>query len=739
MTNVKYLKVALDTPLRNTFDYLPPNNFNHSKLQIGQMVLVPFATRKLVGVIVEITNHTAVEADKLKAVISVLDNGNLLPLDVMQLCRWSANYYHHSIGEVFACALPSLIKTGASTNLQQIKFWHLNKNLNLANLPKLSIKQREIVHIFQQHPDGISEKVMQSLKLSTSVINVLLKKNIIVVQYQEVEKSPKPLNLLAQTEINLNAQQKNALDVVSDNLDSFKVFLLAGVTGSGKTEIYLQLIRLVIENNMQVLVLIPEINLTPQTLARFSARFNAKIAVIHSGVSDKEKMKAWIAARDGDADIIIGTRSAIFTPLPKLGLIIVDEEHDQSYKQQETLRYNARDLAVIRAKMANAPLLLGSATPSLESLHNVKLGKYQLLNLPKRAGGASLPKFFLVDIKGAQLNNGITNSVLDEIAQTLKNKQQVLVFLNKRGFAQVMLCHDCGYVLDCPNCDARLVFHQKNNILRCHHCEYTTVKATNCPKCGSHQLIAVGFGTERIEENLARLFSDYKVLRVDRDSASTKDALADIFSIVHSGTPCILVGTQMLAKGHHFPLVTLVVILDIDNGLYSSDFRAVEKMAQTVVQVAGRAGREQNPGKVLIQTHMPNHKLLQQLTQHGYLDFADIALRERSEANLPPFSFMALIRSSAIKIEATKQFLKQVAEHANIELLRLKITSVEVLGPVAASMAYRAGRYRMQLLLQSNNRADLHKLVQILILVIENMPEAKKVRWSIDVDPIDLF
>jgi len=739
MNGVKYLKVALNLPFRRTFDYLPPKNFDLSKLQIGQMVLVPFGTRKLTGVVIDFTNNTEIPLDSLKEVIAVLDNGTQIAEDVINLCKWTANYYHHSIGEVFNCALPALLKAGESTDLHQAKFWLLNENIDVNDLPKVTIKQREIIHIFTQHPDGISEKLINSLRISKNILATMLAKNIIQIEYRTVKPQARPANLLAQTELVLNSEQSNAVDAIISHLDEFKVFLLAGVTGSGKTEIYLQLIRYALQNKLQVLVLIPEINLTPQTLARFSARFNAKIAVIHSSVSDKDKFKAWVNARDGEADIVIGTRSAIFTPLPNLGLIIVDEEHDQSYKQQESLRYNARDLAIVRGKTANIPVVLGSATASLESLHNVQTGKYQLLNLPHRAGGASLPSFAVIDVKGKKLNAGITTELQDAIAQTLANNQQVLVFLNKRGFAQVLLCHDCGHTLECPHCDARLVFHQKRNILRCHHCEYVISKPNKCPNCGSLQLVPVGAGTERAEDMLQQMFKQYPVFRVDRDTTTKKEALTTIFAQVQSGKPCILVGTQMLAKGHHFPMVTLVAILDVDNGLYSTDFRATEKMAQTIMQVAGRAGRAQNVGKVLIQTHLPNHNLLNTLTKNGYLEFARQALEEREQANLPPFSFMALIRSSAIKVQNADEFLEKVTEYAQIEILRLKITDVELSGVLDAPMAYRARRYRKQLLIQSTSRADLHNLLKVLIPTIENLPQAKKVRWSVDVDPIDMY
>jgi len=745
MNGSKYLTIALNTPLRRNFDYLPPYNCDLTQLQIGQRVRVPFARRELIGVLLDVTSSTQVLPHKLKQARQILDIEPPLPPDLIKLCKWIASYYQHNIGEVFACAMPTLLNQGEQACAKQAKFWVLAPDFSFDNLSEISItpRQLEILQIFAQHPNGISEKLLQSLflakQITKPVLNALMAKNLVMIAYRDNPIMPKPHNLLAEPELLLNDEQRAALDVISENLNSFKVSLLYGVTGSGKTEVYLQLIRYVIASGKQVLVLIPEINLTPQTLARFSSRFNARIVVLHSNLTDRMRLNAWLAARNNEAEIIIGTRSAIFTPLANLGLIIVDEEHDSSYKQQESLRYHARDLACVRAKMANVPLVLGSATPSLESLHNANNGRYQLLQLTQRAGGANLPTMQTLDLKGQHLTAGLAPQLQAAIAQTLALGQQVLVFLNRRGFAQVLLCHDCGYVCECKHCDARLVLHQKRNVLQCHHCDHVELKRSSCPKCGSSQMVALGAGTERVEEALQQMFSDYPVLRVDRDSIKGKDSLEQIFAEVQTGKPCILLGTQMLAKGHHFPMVTLVAVLDIDNGLYSNDFRAIEKTAQMILQVAGRAGRASNAGTVLIQTHLPNHPLLQQLISSGYLSFAEKTLSTRKDANLPPFSFMVMLRSSSVLIEPATVFLERSAEYAEIELMRLKLEDVELLGPIAAPMAYRAGRYRMQLLLQSNSRTNLHKLLQVLIPIISNLPEARKVRWSVDVDPVDLF
>jgi len=456
-------------------------------------------------------------------------------------------------------------------------------------------------------------------------------------------------------------------------------------------------------------------------------------------VNDRERLDAWLAARDGEADIVIGTRSALFTPLKNPGLIIIDEEHDASYKQQEGLRYHARDLALLRARQENLPIVLGSATPSLESLHNAHAGRYALLKLTRRAGGARPPRFLRLDVKSRPLDSGISGPLQQAIAQTLAAGQQVLVFLNRRGFAPTLLCHDCGWLSQCPRCDARMTLHQRHHELRCHHCGHVERPPSNCPQCAKVDLRPVGAGTERAEERLGILFPDYPVLRIDRDSTARKGAMEQLFGTINRGEPCLLVGTQMLAKGHHFPRVTLVAILDADGGLFSADFRASERMAQLIVQVAGRAGRAEEPGRVIIQTHLADHPLLVQLTEQGYFAFAEQALSERRAAGLPPFSHLALLRAEAHRPGQAEEFLDQACGLAERLLDELQLSGIELLGPVPAPMERRAGRYRAQLLLQGNSRAPLHRLMSAWLVQLEQLPGGRAVRWSLDVDPIDLF
>jgi len=592
--------------------------------------------------------------------------------------------------------------------------------------------------VLAQHPHGVPQRLLAHLHLNRESLNLLLAKGLLEVNRRAHVPIPAPAHWLAQPELILNDQQQAAFAAVQAKAGEFAAFLLDGVTGSGKTEVYLQLIRATLQAGKQALVLIPEINLGPQTLSRFTRRFNARIALLHSARSDQERLMAWLAAREGEADIVIGTRSALFTPLPRLGLIVVDEEHDSSYKQQEGLRYHARDLALVRAQQEGVPIVLGSATPALETLHNAESGRYHWLHLSKRAAGAGAPRFIRLDVKSRLLDSGISEPLGKAIGETLANGQQVLVFLNRRGFAPVLCCHDCGWLSECPRCDARMTLHQQSGELRCHHCGYVKARPKQCPDCGQVDLRPLGAGTERAEQRLSILFPDYPVLRIDRDSTRRKGTLEQLLNQVQRGEPCILLGTQMLAKGHHFPQVTLVAILDADSGLFSADFRAGERMAQQIVQVAGRAGRAEQPGQVIIQSHLADHPLLVQLCEQGYAAFAKQALQERKAAELPPFSHLALLRAQATQPKLGLNFLDsacQLAENLQAELG----SSVELLGPIPAPMERRAGKHRAQLLLKSANRAELHRLLTPWLVALEGQRSSARVRWSLDVDPMDLF
>lgn len=544
----------------------------------------------------------------------------------------------------------------------------------------------------------------------------------------------KPKTLIPATELELNTAQQNAIDKVQTSFGIFKSFLLDGVTGSGKTEVYMQLIAATIAQNKQVLMLIPEINLTPQTLMRFEERFAVPISVLHSQISEKKRAVAWLQAKEGIAPIVLGTRLAAFTPLKNPGLFIIDEEHDLSFKQQDHFRYSARDLLLKRAQLEQCPIVLGTATPSLETWHNAKSGRYQILELPERAGTAKKPVIEIIDIRHKQLDAGLSNNLLTQIKEHLDNNSQVLLFLNRRGYAPVLMCFECGWHQACKRCDSNMILHYHSNILRCHHCEAQNTIPKVCPQCNDPNISSVGLGTQQIEECLAKHFPNANIARVDKDSIHTKNQLQAVLDKVHDQTTDILIGTQMLAKGHHFPNLSLVAIVDIDSALFSADFRATERVGQLITQVSGRSGRGNKLGKVVLQTTHPDNPLLTTLIYKGYHAFLHILLQERKATNLPPFSYQVLIRAETKQPSIANNFLKLIKD-----LIQSLSKDISCLGPIPAPMEKRQGYYRAQLLLQ----ADQRKFLQIMLATITPQIEAHKlsrsVRWSIDVDPLDMY
>lgn len=532
----------------------------------------------------------------------------------------------------------------------------------------------------------------------------------------------------------LNSAQQSALDAIQAAQNSFQVLLLDGVTGSGKTEVYLQAIAKVLQEQKQVLVLVPEIGLTPQTIQRFRERFTVPIVSLHSGMTEKQRLHAWLHAKSGAAQIVIGTRSAIFTPFADLGLIIIDEEHDLSFKQQDSFRYHARDVAIMRAHFKHIPVVLGSATPSLETLHNARQKRYQHLQLPERAGAALLPTFHILDIRNLKLEQGLSQPLLNAMQQHLENGDQVMLFLNRRGYSPVLMCPACGWMAKCKRCDARMTYHYKAARLHCHHCDAQKNILTKCEGCGAADLQALGQGTERLEKFLTTYFANYSIARIDRDSTRRKGAMEDLLTRIQNGEHQILIGTQMLAKGHHFPNVTLVGVVDADGGFFSADFRALERLGQLLLQVSGRAGRDEKPGTVVIQTEHPDHPLLYQLLHENYHKFSSSLLLERGQAELPPYAFFALFRAEAHRQDHANDFLQQVKNN-----LEPNHANIQVMGPVAAPMPRRAGRHRVQLLLQAKHRSHLQATLKILLPRIEAIALKQRVRWSLDVDPLEMF
>lgn len=733
------LQVALPSPLRRLFDYKAPARVRTEQLQVGLRIRVPFGNRQMIGFIAGLTDQSTVPANKLKRATELIDQSPLLPDSLWRLCCWTASYYQHGLGDTLSSALPVLLRQGDPAIARQAVIWKLLPGAYPEH-PAISRapKQKEAVQTLSRHPHGLSHALITQWGLTRDALEALERKGLAERVSQSPHHVAEPLPIIRETPLTPNSEQQAALDAILQ-AKGFNVWLLDGVTGSGKTEIYLQAIEHCLQQQRQALVLIPEIGLTPQTLERFRRRFNVPVVILHSGLNDRERLDAWVSARNGEAEIVIGTRSAIFTPFAWLGLIIVDEEHDLSYKQQDGLRYNARDIAIYRARLDQAAVILGSATPSFESLHNVQRGRYQLLQLTERAGNAQPPTLQCLDIRSRPLEGGMSRPLIQLMGEHLQRGNQVLVFINRRGFAPTLMCHDCGWMAECLRCDARMTVHQSPSQLQCHHCGSQRRLDRCCPKCQSEDLRPIGAGTERTEEHLIERFPDFPVLRIDRDTMSRKQAMQTMLARIHSAEPCLLVGTQMLAKGHHFPDVTLVAILDADGGLFSADFRGPERMAQQIVQVAGRAGRAEKPGQVLIQTHMAEHQMLIDLTTEGYSYFAQRELEGRRNAQLPPYSSMALLRAEANSAAQTNAFLDEAYAQAERLTESTLITGVDLLGPVPSPMERRAGRYRAQLLVQATQRSTLHKLLHLWLPIIEQHPLARRVRWSIDVDPLDMF
>lgn len=744
------LRVALPTPLRRLFDYLPAKG--QSLPEPGTRVQVPFGSRQLIGLLVDRVDDSEVPVNKLKAARDYLDQQPLFDRAHLEFLLWVAHYYHQPVGEVIQVALPQLLRQGQALHPPQQPRWQLTEAGEASSLDELkrAPRQAQLVEFLKRRQTAPLQKEILAAGFNAAQLKALAEKGLIE-SYTLKRKSqgvglpvlpqeaPQPKEVLAEIPLKLTSEQDAVLQLLLAGLGRFQPHLLLGVTGSGKTEVYLQLIQHVLERGEQALVLIPEIGLTPQTLGRFQRRFNRRVVALHSGLTDRERLNAWRAASEGKAAVVLGTRSAVFTPLPKLGVIIVDEEHDASFKQQDSVRYQARDLAVMRAKRCQVPVLLGSATPSLESLAHGLDRQYRLHHLTQRPEEqVTVPQPKLLDIRSRKLVSGFSEPLLKVMGQHLAQGNQVLVLLNRRGFAPVLMCTECGWIAGCTHCDARMTWHREPAKLHCHHCDHQQPLPAACPQCGHPELHPLGSGTERAEETLQERFPDFPVIRLDRDSVRGRHALQDKLDQIAHAKPGILLGTQMLAKGHHFPDVTLATVLDADHGLYSSDPRAMERTAQLLIQVAGRAGRAAKPGEVVIQTHHSDDPRLEKLCVQGYEALAKDLLAERRKAAWPPYAFLAIWRAEAPQMQAVEALMQTLFSRAQESLVECP-EAVSLLGPVPAPMERRQGRYHMQLLFHAEKRAPLHRLIARILPWLETAPEARKARWSLDIDPDDLF
>ncbi|MCB1760805.1 MAG: primosomal protein N' [Gammaproteobacteria bacterium] len=731
------MRVAIAVPVFTLFDYLPPQGIGQKDLRPGMRARVPFGRGERTALIFEVATEARHSPTRLKRVSQLIDPEPILRAGDLELLRWTAEYYQHPIGEVVANALPVRLRQGKPLSALQAAVWCLTASGRAQPPSELTRapRQARLLRLLQNADTPLSqERIYRQFGPCLALLRRLEARGWLdrggldpaVADVFAGAQAPAP---------QLNREQRAAVERVTASLDRFRAHLLEGVTGSGKTEVYLALIEAVVARGCQALVLVPEIGLTPQLMQRFQRRLAVPLALLHSGLGEVERAAAWNRARLGVAGVVIGTRSSLFTPLPNLGLVVVDEEHDLSFKQQDGVRYSARDLAVYRAQRSRCPVVLGSATPSFESLKNAAEGRYLALHLSRRAGGAQAPRVELMDIRSVKLDAGVSPRLAGMVGEELAAGNQVLLFLNRRGYAPVFTCHDCGWLAQCQRCDARMTVHQSSQRLDCHHCGASRTLPLRCPECGGESLLRLGQGTERLEAMLRERFPQYGVVRIDRDATRRRGSLGARLEEIKSGKYSLLLGTQMLAKGHHFPGVTLVGVLDLDQGLFGADYRSTERMAQLLVQVAGRAGRADKPGRVQVQTRHPDHPLLQTLLRAGYGEFARAGLLERRAVQLPPYSFQALLRAEAHRAEAAIGFL----DDATAAATAVGCDAVTLWGPVPAPMERRAGRYRYQLLLQAAQRRTLQDLLAQWVPVLARLTSARRVRWSIDVDPQEQY
>ncbi|PCI71772.1 MAG: primosomal protein N' [Gammaproteobacteria bacterium] len=761
------LGISINVPLRRLFDYKISVD-NAVEAKVGMRVEVSFSNRIKIGVINKIGASSNLPLEKIKPINRLLDDTPLVNNNLIKLSQWMLNYYHAAPCDVWNTILPNALLKGEKTELARESFWRLTKlGLELYQAKKVAknaVKQQlAMACLFEVENKkntglvlGLRHSQISQFNLSLTTLKTLAGKKWIERIFDATYKKDNKLEIIKDKKpiIKLNDQQDFAVTQVSKQLDIYKTWLLFGVTASGKTEVYLRIIEAVLLQGKQALVLVPEIGLTPQTVSRFERRFNTgrfitennhvEIAMMHSGMTDKQRLQVWLKAQTGQVKIIIGTRSALFIPLKNPGIIIIDEEHDTSFKQQQGLRYSARDTAMVRASIEKIPVLLASATPSIETLINVEKKKITQLDLTQKALTSVEVKCRVIDMKKQPIKQGLSFHLIDSIQHHLKQKGQILLFLNRRGYAPVLLCHQCGWSSECKRCERHFTFHGNENSdkqhLQCHHCGSSRRAPKQCPKCQCDEMIPIGLGTERLEETIKTLFPSARVQRIDRDTTRKKSAMDGFVTSIKSGEIDILIGTQMLAKGHHFPNITLVGLVDMDGALYSSDFRAPEYAAQLITQVSGRAGRAENKGEVIIQTHLADHPMLSILLNSGYRSFAKTAINERKEACLPPISYNALIQAEAPNIGMVKNFLQEVKDILKQVVSEddglSDIENLELLGPVPAVYTKKAGKFRYQLYIQTNQRRYLHQLLKGSIPAIESLKTASRVRWRLEVDPI---
>lgn len=723
------LRIALDVPLDRFFDYID----NGEKVQFGSRVIVPFSGRKLVGVVVELPEESEYPLSKLKQVEHVFE-GSVLNQSTFKLLKFCASYYHYPLGQILISTLPLRLRQLKPAVTRKRYVYALVEPVPEGLVSKRQVVLQRVINALKEHGPQ-NESQLAALSGTWKKAIVFLKSHDLLEETEQISiKPPIPASNIEPT---LNDEQTVAIDQILAEQNTFKPWLLFGVTGSGKTEVYIQLLKQVLaDKNAQALVLVPEINLTPQLEARFRNRLSEyPLVTLHSNLSESERLQNWLAAQSGEAKIVIGTRLSVFTPMPHLKLLIIDEEHDASYKQQDSMRYHARDVAMMRAKQHNVPIVMGTATPSLESWCNTEHAdkNYALLTMKDRAvKNAVLPQIHCLDIAKSPVEDGLSPLLIKAIAKRLKQGEQSLIFINRRGYAPVLHCSSCQWSSPCTRCSAKLVVHLNHRKLRCHHCGHEERIPVQCPDCGNLELYPVGQATQRLTQTLTERFPDARIARVDRDSMRDKNALTALLTKVHDGEIDILIGTQMLAKGHDFANLTLVGVIDTDSALFSPDFRASERLFAQLMQVAGRAGRGDKPGEVLIQTAHPDHAMFHALKSQDYKTYANALVEERKSMSFPPLSFFAVIKAEAKYYDEVEAFIEQAMDFSQ-QIQH----EVQIYGPVRPQIERLKGLERGHMLMQAQSRLQLQTLLRGLIPMIRDSKLANKIRWVLDIDPLE--
>ena len=728
------IDVLVPIPVLEKFSYLPVKG-SRVLPKPGSRVLIPFGRRTLVGVVWKISKLDKSDKRKYKHIKEILDDSPLLDTHALKLAEWSSRYYHYPLGEIISYFFPPSLRKGEEAKFRQAKYLELTSRgefLDMKSLENAPAQKKLITLLQEKHEVSITS--LKAFGISSASVKSLINKGFIRSFSRELSPYKQLDDKKSLSPKKLNKEQSLAVSKIKAAQDKNMTFLLDGITGSGKTEVYLQAIKEIIGQGKQALILIPDIGLAPHAEERFRDYFGDRVMSFHSAKNDREKLDAWLGAAKGLVDIIIGTRSSVFLPMKKLGIIVVDEEHDLSFKQMDKFRYSARDMALYRAKLEKIPVILASATPSLETLKNAKDVKFETLRLNSRATGASLPNINAIDLRGKELNEGMSNHLLEATESELEKGNQVLIFLNRRGYASSLICKSCGWISNCDRCDALMTVHKRPLKLQCHHCEAQKEFPDACPKCSSKDFLQYGYGTERIEEYLQVRFPKFKTLRIDSDSTRKKESLTGYFDLIKKGEPMILLGTQLLAKGHHFPNVTLVGILDADSGLFSADFRGSERVAQLMTQVSGRAGREEKSGQVILQTYCPDHPQIEEIINGTYQSFAQRLLDERRTSKTPPYFFQVKVYAESPKSIVSRDFIRSLINRISIDNSISK--DLRIVGPLPSLMEKKSGVYRWELNIFSKNRSQLHKYLDLVQSKLYDPSTSKQVRWSIDVDPL---